>query len=149
MGREPFLDWAAITAGAPQGSAGFLSPHRAGPCLLTPEGEGGEAAACPAPLRDPRRREQPGPSTRGAKSPGRADAVAARVERRPGGSPAFTRDDSSRPTAAEGERRLRRLSQAPQQRWRTECARRDKLPSSRPTPPQAPACPPAPPPSFR
>lgn len=147
VGREPLLDRAAITAGAPQGSAGFPWPlqGRAG-VSLTPEGKEGGPAACPAPPQDPRR-EQPGSERAGRQEPGprrrrgRARGAGGRAASPP--SPATI----PRPTGAEGRARLRWLSQAPQQRWRTECAV-ESSPSSRPTPPgPLPARPPHP--SFR
>lgn len=149
VGREPpSLTGPPSLPGRLRARLGFLSPHRAGPCLLTPEGEGGRAAACPAPPSGTRGAgSSPARSTRGAKSPGRADAVAARVERRPGGLPAFTRDDSE----ADGRRGASGgFAGCPRRR---SSAGGPSAPSRAPRPParrpQAPACPPAPPPSFR
>lgn len=136
VGREPpSLTGPPSLPGRLRARLGFLSPHRAGP--VSPHSRGGrrEGRRLPgAPLRDPRRREQPGPERAGRQEPGprrrRGRARGAAAGRPPRLHPRRFR---GRP-APRGERRLRRLSQAPQQRWRTECAV-ESSPSSRPTPP--------------
>lgn len=74
-----------------------------GRCLLTPQG-GGRAAARPARPSGPRgagsRHGSQARGARGAMSAGRADAMAARVERRPAASPPSP-VTTSRPSGAE------------------------------------------------